>query len=114
MVTGLLLAVGGCGGSSLTNGGGGGGGPTATTSGTVGNNFFNPAAILVSAGAVVTWTWAGGVQHNVIFALNPDLSSGLEDGAGFQHAVAMPTAPGTYSYQCTIHPATMNGTVTVQ
>ena len=63
---------------------------------------------------MVTWTRAGGIQHNVIFALNPDLNSGLTDEAGFQHAVAMPTMPGTYNYQCLIRPATMNGTVTVE
>ena len=66
MVTSLLLVVAGCGGSSPT--GGGGGDPVATTSVMVGNDFFSPPDILVSPGAMVTWTWAGGGDdHNVTF-----------------------------------------------
>ena len=71
-VTGLLLVVAGCGGSSPTGGGGGGGGgggdPVLTTSVMIGNDFFSPPDILVSSGAMATWTWAGGGDdHNVTF-----------------------------------------------
>ena len=76
MVMSLLVAVAGCGGDSPTGGGGGGIGgdygggngggeinPVATTSVTVGDNFFDPTDILVSAGVMVTWTWTSSVVH---------------------------------------------------
>ncbi|MCH7935168.1 MAG: cupredoxin domain-containing protein [Gemmatimonadetes bacterium] len=125
MAMALFFAVAGCGGDSGTNGGGGNGdggsgggggtGPTVTTSVTVSNNFFNPASIQVSPGATVTWTWAGGSPegHNVTFASSEvSAPSATQTTGTFQ--VDMPTAPGEYAYQCTIHPTQMNATVTVQ
>ena len=114
MVMSLLLAVAGCGGDSPTDDGDGAGGgtPIATTSVTVGDFFFNPESIVVSPGATVTWTWAGTVGHNVTFASSAITSSGTQISG--THQAAMPTATGAYSYQCTIHPSSMNGSVTVQ
>ena len=116
MVTaGLLVA--GCGGSSPTGAGGGGAGggsgPVEATSVTVGNNFFSPEPILVSPGERVTWTWAGGGNvHNVTFASNAIPSSRTQLSGSYQ--AVMPTEPGVYAYQCTIHPSSMNGLITVQ
>ena len=116
MVTSLLLVVAGCGGSSPTGGGNGGGGgdPVATTSVMVGNDFFSPPDILVSPGAMVTWTWAGGGDdHNVTFDSNAVDASPTQPSG--QYAAPMPTAPGVYTYICTIHGRSiMNGAVTVQ
>ncbi len=84
MVISLFLAVAACGGDTGTNtggtggtgGSGGGSNPVATMSVTVGNNFFDPDDILVSPGAMVTWTWGGGVTHNVTFASSLITNSG--------------------------------------
>ena len=108
----LLLGATGCGGDSGTNGGDD---LVATTSVTVSNNFFNPVSIKVSPGATVTWTWAGGSPegHNVTFSCSEvSVPSATQTTGTFQ--VDMPTAPGEYAYQCTIHPTQMNATVTVQ
>ena len=112
MVMALLLAVAGCGGDTPTSTDGGGNDPVATTSVAVGNNFFDPASIGVSPGTTVTWTWAGGVGHNVTFASNAIANSVTQSSGEYQ--VAMPTATGRYTYQCTIHPTEMNGSVTVR
>ncbi len=84
----------------------------ATTFVMVRNNFFDPASILVSPGATVTWTWIEGANpHNVIFSSGGILPSATQQSGNFQ--AVMPVAPGTYSYICTIH-AGMAGSVTVQ
>lgn len=95
------------------NGNGGGGGTrVATTSVNVrGNLTFDPADIVVSAGATVTWTWTDPVNHNVTFS-NSSITSSANQTTGTFSSV-MPTAPGTYAYTCTIHPG-MDGSVQVQ
>jgi len=115
----FALALVGCGGESPTGPGGGGGGgggggttPVATTSVSVGDTFFNPPHIVVTSAATVTWTFSGSFAHNVTFtstviADSPDQTSGM-------FATAMPSAPGTYSYSCTLHPGLMTGSVLVQ
>lgn len=108
----LSLAVLGCGDDDPTgNGDGGGGNPVVTTSVSVRDNLFDPAAIRVSPGATVTWTFVGANPHNVVFPSTTISDSGNQTTGTF--ATAMPTASGTYSYSCTIHPG-MNGTVQVQ
>lgn len=102
----LLLGVTACGGDSGTNGG------DDPTSVTIGDNFFNPTSNTVPSGATVTWTWTGNSPHNVTFASNAIANSVTQSSGTYQ--VAMPTAAGSYTYQCTIHPTQMNGTVTVQ
>ena len=82
-----------------------------TTSVAVGNNFFDPVAIQVLPGAMVTWTWSSNVTHNVTFADNAITDSGNQ--AGGNYVTAMPMTVGMYDYQCTIHPG-MIGSVTVQ
>ena len=119
IVMSLFLTVAGCGGDSPTdggNGGGGGGGgggsdPVATTSVTVGDDFFDPASIQVSPGAMVMWTWSSSRVHNVTFTSSLITNSG--DQGGGTYSTAMPTAAAVYNYQCTIHSG-MNGSVTVQ
>ena len=119
IVMSLFLTVAACGGDSGTNGdddngNGNGTDPTVTTSVTVSNDFFNPASIQVSPSATVTWTWAGGSSegHNVTFTTMSGIAGSITQTSGM-YQVAMPTAAGLYSYQCTIH-AGMNGAVTVQ
>ena len=117
MVMSLLLAVGGCGGDSGTNGGGGGGGgggttpPVVTTSVNIVDFAFEPPNIQISAGATVTWTWTGSIGHNVTFA-SAGITNSITQIAG-THMAVMPTATGTYTYMCTIHPLLMTGSVIV-
>lgn len=111
----LIATLAGCGGS-----GGGGSTPTtptppsnpvATTSVSMQSSAFTPPDIVVSPGAVVTFTNNDGINHNVTFS-----STSIQSTATFNsgsRTVTMPTAAGTYSYTCTLH-AGMNGTVKVQ
>src|SRR5919106_1351124 len=65
---------------------------------------FEPASLTVEAGSTVTWVWEGRAPHDVVgqgFESN-DQSSGT-----FRHTF---DRPGTYAYQCTIHPG-MEGTI---
>ena len=83
----------------------------ATTSVSMKNTAFNPADIVVSPGATVTWTNEDGFSHNATFS-STAITSTPSFASGSQ-AVVMPATPGTYSYTCTIHGG-MNGTVKVQ
>ncbi len=121
MVISLFLAVAGCGGDSGTNGGGGNGGgsggggggggttPVITTTVSVNDAAFAPPDIQVTGGVTVTWTWTGGLSHNVTFT-STSIANSVTQTSG-TYAVAMPDATGVYAYQCTIHGFT--GSVTV-
>lgn len=86
-------------------------GPVTTTSVTMQSTAFNPPDIRVSPSAVVTWTNMDATNHNVTFS---DASIGTTGNfSSGAKTLAMPAAPGTYSYRCTIH-AGMSGTVQVQ
>ena len=116
MVMSFFLAVTGCGGDSGTNGGNGGGGgttPVAAIAVNVDDDCFTPPDILVVPGATVTWTWIGGIDHNVTFA-SATVSAPSADQTTGTFQVAMPNAVGVYDYQCTIHGSSMSGSVTIQ
>ena len=73
---------------------------------------FAPDAISVAQGTTVTWTNHDNFTHSVQF-----LDGGLptepllmQPGASATFAFA---TPGTYHYQCHLHPQNMRGTVTV-
>jgi len=73
---------------------------------------FAPAAISVAAGTTVTWTNHDNFTHSVQF-LDGGLSTDpllMEPGASATFTFA---TPGTYRYQCHLHPQNMQGTVTV-
>lgn len=106
----LLVACGGDGYST---------GPSGTTTGTtttsttnaigVRDNSFSPGATTVAAGTTVTWTWSGANPHNVTF--DDGTKSTTQSSGTFQRSFA---TPGAYPYHCTIHGASMSGTVTVR
>lgn len=75
------------------------------------DNFFDPTATTISAGGSVTWTWAGNgtTTHNVTFATGTNSST--QPTGTFTRAFA---DAGTFDYMCTIHGASMSGTVVVQ
>lgn len=88
----------------------------ATSQVEVGNDFFQPAAIQVSPGTTVTWTWTntGAIQHSVESTGSPSFtSSAILTGNGMTHEFEF-TQAGTYTYQCAVHGAAMTGTVVVQ
>lgn len=73
------------------------------------NNFmFGPAGLTVKAGSTVTWTNQDEEPHTVVGA---GLRSPVLGNQGSTYAYTF-TTPGTYSYNCSIHPY-MHGTVTV-
>jgi len=102
-----LVAALGCGSSTspTTNGG---------AQVQVGDNFFSPASLTVTAGtsgAKVTWTWVGSASHSVTFD-NSGPASNVQSSGTFTHTF---TTPGTYTYFCTVHGrAVMSGTLIVQ
>jgi plastocyanin len=70
---------------------------------------FGPA-VTVAPGDTVTWNWGSG-PHNVHVTSGPEtFDSGIKDTGGTYTRTL--TAPGTYAYQCDVHP-TMHGTVVV-
>jgi len=79
----------------------------------VGNNFFDPSSVTIAVGGTVTWTWsAGAVTHNVTFQ-----TAGAPANIANASSGSVPrtfNSAGTYQYVCTIHGASMSGSVTVQ
>jgi plastocyanin len=86
-------------------------GPAVATDKVTINNFaFMPAIITVKAGTAVTWTNMDEEPHTVV-----DGAQGIKSpvmgnqGSTYTHLF---TTPGTYSYNCSIHPF-MHGMVVV-
>ena len=78
----------------------------------VGNDFFSPTSLTITAGDSVIWKWNGvTVAHNVTFApvLGRPSDIGNNTSGSFWRVFA---TPGTYNFQCTNHPG-MTGSVTV-
>lgn len=69
---------------------------------------FAPATLTVPVGTTVTWANQDGSNHFVTFA--DATSDRLRKGATYTRTFA---APGTYPYECSMHPS-MKGTVVVQ
>lgn len=82
--------------------------PTLTATVTVSNNAFSPASVTILRTGTVTWNWTAG-PHNVTFS---DANSGNRaSGETFARTF---NSTGSFSYQCTLHPGIMAGTVVVQ
>jgi plastocyanin len=85
---------------------------TPTASVTIQATAYHPATITVSPGTVITWTNLDNARHSATFSSTaigstPIFTSGTQ-------SLTMPTAPGSYHYQCLVHGAAMSGTVVVQ
>jgi plastocyanin len=85
---------------------------------------YVPAALSVAVGDTVTWSNTGTAPHSVTACTGAtngckaasDLEPGLDSGqilGGKTYAHAFSKA-GTFSYYCTVHPGSMNGTVIVK
>ena len=73
---------------------------------------FAPAAITVSAGTTVTWTNDDHFTHSVQFLDGGLPTEPLVMDPGTSTSFTFAT-PGTYHYQCHLHPTDMQGVVTV-
>lgn len=114
-VLGLALVVAviaGCSGSSPTGTGGGGGGGCSGTSGNIAvcDNFYSPSTISVPAGTTVNWTWKGSTGHSVTFQTGIVHDSGVRSSGTDSQLFS---TAGTYTYQCSVHGAAMQGTINV-
>lgn len=116
----VVVVLGGCGGSGGSNGYTTPTSPTTPTtpttptgstssSITVADNSFSPNATTVAPGTSVTWSWSGANPHNVVF----DDGAKSDTQRSGTYARTFATA-GSYPYHCTIHGASMSGTVTVK
>ena len=86
------------------------------------NLAIEQPAVTVPAGTTVIWSNAetNGVPHNIVAGMvegtmaHPDGTFGspalFNPGQTFEHTF---TSAGTYHYYCSVHPAQMQGTVTV-
>lgn len=69
---------------------------------------FNPSSITISPGDTVKWTNMDSATHTVT---GDNISSGnLKNGDTYKQTF---TKPGTYNYQCSIHPS-MKGMIVVK
>ena len=87
------------------------GAPVAANSVLIKNFAFAPAAITVKVGTKVTWTNQDTDAHTVTSQNNAGPLNSQPLGTGQSYSYTF-SAPGTYSYLCTIHPF-MTATVTV-
>lgn len=84
---------------------------------TVGNFQFSPSTLAIDVGDLVIWTNVDGF-HNVngstaTFPDNPEsFTSDAPQVAPWSYPMTF-TVPGTYHYQCDIHPGAMQGTIVV-
>ena len=76
------------------------------------NISIAPDVVRVKVGTVITWHNYDAVIHNVTSQGGPQrfASGDLHEGASF---TIRASAPGVIHYLCTIHPASMNGTIEV-
>jgi amicyanin len=82
--------------------------PVAAATVSIADFDFNPANTTVLAGSTVTWTNNDSAPHNVVGG--PLRSPTLSRGQSWSYTFS---APGTYSYICSIHPE-MRGAVIVR
>lgn len=83
-----------------------------TASVTIQATAYHPASVTVAPGAVITWTNLDNARHSARF-----LTAGVGETPIFtsgSQQLRMPTATGTYNYQCAVHGAAMRGVVVVQ
>ncbi|MCI0345980.1 MAG: plastocyanin/azurin family copper-binding protein [Chloroflexi bacterium] len=103
----LLLVLAACGGGG--DGATASASPVATTTVDLPKSYrFEPAVIVVDAGATVTWTNNDNFSHTVRF----DGQDALAMAPGASVTRMFPTS-GQFAYVCTLHPQDMKGTVLV-
>lgn len=73
---------------------------------------IQPDALKVKVGSTIVWTNYDSVEHNVTSKSGPQQFASNTFGEGRKFVVRV-TKPGVIHYECTIHPASMNGTIEV-
>lgn len=73
---------------------------------------YRPPIVTVAPGAVITFTNLDNTQHSAQFAASSIASTPRFTNGS--RTVTMPTAPGTYSYQCSVHGQVMIGSIVVR
>ena len=86
----------------------------------IGDDFFSPTNLTISAGQTVRWTNQGGEPHTVTSNPGPEkcaptsgeafASPTMNSGATFDHTF---NSAGTFAYHCEVHGCPMKGTITV-
>jgi plastocyanin len=76
------------------------------------NITIDPDTLRVRVGTTVHWTNFDSVEHDVKSVSGPQGFATSKFGQGATVTVKL-THAGTIHYECTIHPATMNGTIEV-
>jgi plastocyanin len=76
------------------------------------NIAIDPDTLKVKVGSTIRWTNYDSVEHNVTSRSGPVSFASRMASEGKTFEVKM-TKPGVIHYECTIHPATMNGTIEV-
>jgi plastocyanin len=76
------------------------------------NIAIDPDTLKVKVGSTIRWTNYDSVEHNVTSEGGPAKFASKDFGEGGTYEVKA-NKPGTIHYECTIHPASMNGTIEV-
>jgi len=76
------------------------------------NIAINPDTLRVKVGSTIKWTNYDSVEHNVTSQGGPQGFASKDFGEGGTFEIKA-TRPGVIHYLCTIHPASMNGTIEV-
>ncbi len=66
----------------------------------------------MKVGSTIKWTNYDPVEHNVTSEGGPQKFASKDFGEGGTFASRL-TSPASIHYECTIHPASMNGTIEV-
>ncbi len=76
------------------------------------NIAIAPDTVRLKAGSKLVWTNYDGVEHNVTSEGGPQRFASKNFGEGGTFSIVA-NRPGVIHYECTNHPATMNGTIEV-
>ncbi len=76
------------------------------------NIAIDPDTLKVKVGSTIKWTNYDSVEHNVTSEGGVAKFASKDFGEGGTYEIKV-TKPGIINYECTIHPASMNGTIEV-
>ena len=76
------------------------------------NISISPDTLKVKVGSTITWTNLDAIEHNVTSEGGPQKFASRTFGEGRSFSITA-LKPGVIHYECTIHPASMNGTIEV-
>jgi plastocyanin len=76
------------------------------------NIAIDPDTIKVKVGSTIKWTNFDSVEHNVTSEGGPQKFASKDFGENGTYELKA-NKPGVIHYECTIHPASMNGTIEV-